>query len=413
MRVSSNQFYQTGLHAINSQQSELMHLYKQLGSTKRLITPADDPLAAAQAINISQSQSLNQRLAENRDIARRSLGTAENTLLSMTLLLQEIKTRLIEAGNGTLSDHDRAALGNVLLGARDNLLGLANATDGNGQYLFSGSRGEVAAYQEEAGRIVYCGDQLQRTVQADPTRRIAGSDIGSDILERAVPGSNAYLTRATVDNIGTGRIGAPVITDPRAAQAGHYFTITFTDEITYNVTVTDGLGETVETRENQRYIPDKENTIVLSSGVRVMVCGSPASEDTFFAEPLNGEATRLNIFDTLDSVIAALRSPMEGNDHAKACFSNVLASATQRIGSHYDNVLTVRASVGARMNELDALDDSGSLRDLGYAMHLSNLEGLDYYRASTQLQLRLSALEAASLAFRKIQSTSLFNLVAN
>src|SRR3546814_11901123 len=74
MRISSTLFFQTGLNSINAQQSDLMHLYQQIGSGQRMVTPADDPLAAAQAINISQSQSLNKRFADNRDVAKSNLG---------------------------------------------------------------------------------------------------------------------------------------------------------------------------------------------------------------------------------------------------------------------------------------------------------------------------------------------------
>lgn len=102
MRISSNLFFQTGVNAINAQQSDLMHLYQQVASGQRMVSPADDPLAAAQAINLSQAQSLNQRFSANRDVAKSNLGTEDNALSSVTTLLQDIKTRLIEAGNGTM-----------------------------------------------------------------------------------------------------------------------------------------------------------------------------------------------------------------------------------------------------------------------------------------------------------------------
>jgi flagellar hook-associated protein 3 FlgL len=82
----------------------------------------------------------------------------------------------------------------------------------------------------------------------------------------------------------------------------------------------------------------------------------------------------------------------------------------QRVDVTHDNVLTVRASIGARMNELDAMDANGQQRSLGYSKELSRLEDVDYYTATTQLQLRSTALEAASMAFKRIQSLSLFNM---
>src|SRR5690606_977088 len=93
-----------------------------------------------------------------------------------------------------------------------------------------------------------------------------------------------------------------------------------------------------------------------------------------------------------------------------AALQNALSSAMQRIDVNYDNVLTVRASVGTRLNELDAIDANGSQRALDYSAQLSSMEDVDYYSTSTRLTLRTSALEAAALAFRKIQATSLFTM---
>ena len=78
----------------------------------------------------------------------------------------------------------------------------------------------------------------------------------------------------------------------------------------------------------------------------------------------------------------------------------------------YDNILTVRASVGTRMNEVEALSHVGSMQALHLTSEISRIEDLDYYAASTQLQMRTSALEAAAIAFKKIQSTNMFAINA-
>src|SRR5690606_41280482 len=64
--------------AINAQQADLLHLYQQAASGQRMVTPADDPLGAAQAVNLSQSQSLNERYAANRDVLKMNLGNEED-----------------------------------------------------------------------------------------------------------------------------------------------------------------------------------------------------------------------------------------------------------------------------------------------------------------------------------------------
>lgn len=519
MRISSNLFFQTGLNSINAQQSDLMHLYQQIGSGQRMVTPADDPLAAAQAINIGQAQSLNKRFAENREVAKNSLGIESNTLDSVTTLLQDIKTRLIEAGNGTMSDADRATLSDVLKSSKETLLGLANAKDGNGQYLFSGYAGSQPAFVIDAnGKVGYNGDANQRLIQADQTRQIAGSDIGSDVFMRATAGARDYVTSADVANGGTGLIGKPTIVDPKGAFVGKTFDVEFSQTaavppvLQYTINIKDAGGAAAAAPVGPiDYVPGS-TTLNMTGGVQVEFSGAPVAGDKFTVQPANTrnyqitpdlstgstwgadtpvitdpaapyfgkpfyidynsgsdtydvtyytddsftspipggphdsiasatgpvtipgagitldfsgtaqngdmlevlpgktQAVDLNIFDTLDGVIKALDTGTEGDAVKTTALLNTLAGAIQRVDLNYNQVLTVNSSLGSRLNEIDAIGANGTLRNLGYTSQLSRLEDLDYYTATAQLQLRQSALEAAALAFKQLQGTSLFNM---
>ncbi|MGB7398949.1 flagellar hook-associated protein FlgL [Castellaniella sp.] len=409
MRISSSLVFQTGLNTINAQQSDLMHLYQQIGTGQKMVTPADDPLGASQAINLSQSQAQNARYAANRAVANQNLGTEEDALNSLTSLLVDVRTRLVQVGNGTLSDADRLTLANVLQNARDTALGIANTTDGNGQYLFSGSKGGQPAF-DAAG--AYQGDALQRNIQADATRQVAGSDIGSDIFARAQPGTLAYTSAVPNTNAGTAVFGGPFIADRDATTGNPDARYSFAVEFTaagYDVTPTDHstVPPTVEATVSYPLAADATE-MDLGHGTRVQISGTPAVGDTVTVDPLKTQNP--NIFATLDNLVAALNAPSQGDAKATASLRNVLNTGMQQLASNYDNVLTVRASIGARMNELQALDGSGSQRNLGFAKALSGIEDLDYYEATTQLSLRKMALEGAGLAFQTIQGLSLFNL---
>lgn len=413
MRISTSLLFSTSLTTINNQEADLMHLMRQMGEGRRMTSPADDPLAAAQSINIAQSQALNQRYADNRMVAMRDLGSEENTLESLVLLLQDVQTRVIEAGNGMLSDADRATLSDVLANAKESMLGLANATDGNGQYLFSGSQGQTLPYQLVSGRYQYMGDTLQRNIQADQTRQIAGGDVGKDIFNRAQPGTRAYTTTAgtaTLPNTGTGIVSKASITDNALAQTNQAFKVDFTSPTAYTVTVMDVSVDpaTVVDGPTAFSLLPGAQTLDLGHGMQVQFEGAPQAGDTFGVDPL--AHTDVNVFDTIDNLITALNTPASGDAIAMANLRNVLNSSIQRFSTSYDNVLTVRASVGARMNELEALDSNGIQRNLGYATALEDLEGLDYYDATMKLNLRKMALEGATLAFKTIQNMSLFNM---
>ncbi|HEY9460888.1 MAG TPA: flagellar hook-associated protein FlgL [Paralcaligenes sp.] len=410
MRISSSQLFQTGLNAINAQQADVMHVYQQIASGQRMVTPADDPLAASQAINIAQSQSLNQRFAANRDVASRNLGTEDNVLGTVTTQMQAIKASLVQAGNGALSDVDRATLADTLSSAKSSLLTLANSTDDNGQYLFSGSQGTQAPFVADASGTVTAtlGVSGQRLIQVDPTRQMASSDLGADIFVRATPGTQVYLTAAASGNTGTGQIGTPTVTDPLGANVGKNFSISFNGSpLQYTINMTDAAGVAAGSVGPLAYQANS-TMLDLTGGVQIQFSGQPSAGDTFTVD--RAVPANLNVFSTLDDAIAALKAPSAGNAAASVALSNALSTAIQKTSVVYDNVLAVRASVGSRMNEIDALNASGTQRDVGYSTQLSQLESVDYYAASTQLQLRQSALDAASLAFKKIQGNSLFNM---
>jgi len=412
MRISTSLMYQTGLGTLSSQQSDLMHLFQQIGTGRRLVTPSDDPLAAAQSINTAQTLAMNKRYADNRAVANQNLGIEENTLSSVTEALRDIKTRVIEAGNGTYSDADRQSLADVLKNYRESLLGYANATDGNGQYLFSGYKGDTQPYVQAAdGSIAWNGDSGQRTIQVDQTRRMASGDVGTDIFSRATPGANGYVTQAGPGNAGTAVAGTTSVIDPSGPNVGDSFSISFsnadldgdgTDELAYTVTIDDGTTQT--SLPPQAYV---DGARIDLGGVRLSIGGAPKAGDYFDVEP--AQSADVDMFGTLDALIDMLETPVDGDPVAQARIANLLSTANQKITINHDNVLTVRSSIGARMDELDKLDANGAQRGLGYEAQLSRLQDLDWYQATADLQLRQTALQAAAMAFQTIQmNTSLF-----
>ena len=249
MRLSTSMMYANGLKGVLSQETDMNRLVEQIGSGRKFLTPADDPLAAALSINVAQTQSMNATYQLNRNTAKTNLGQENNVLDSVTTALESVRTRVVQAGNGTMSDSDRQALSTALKSAREALLGLANSTDGNGQYMFSGYQGSAAPYvQNAAGQVVYSGATGERTIQVDQSRQMSTSDLGKDIFSRANPGAQGYVSSASPGNTGTAQFGTASIT-PGGANVGKNFSVAFeadptTGAIGYRVTTTDPSGAT-------------------------------------------------------------------------------------------------------------------------------------------------------------------------
>ncbi|WP_026639831.1 flagellar hook-associated protein FlgL [Bordetella petrii] len=405
MRLSTSLIYQNGLNGILKQEATLSRLQEQLASGRRVLTPADDPLAASLAVNVSQTSSMNATYANNRDTAKQTLGLESNALASSVTTLQSVLQRVVQAG-GTLSDPDRQALVAELQAAREQLVGLANATDGNGQYLFSGHDGYAQPVTLNAdGSVTYGGDNGQRIIQVDQSRQMAGSDVIADIFGKAASGSMAYIMQAAAANTGTGQFGKVSFDAPAAGNnVGQDFVITFSD-------VGGVLSYTADTVPGSvpapAPVPFVEGQTIDMGGVRASISGQPAAGDTYTVQ--TPKASNMDMFETLGDLIDTLATPAMDDPAAMTAINNMLATANRKLSLTLDNVLTVQASVGARLNELDALDSVGAQRTLSYTKQLSDLEDVDVYSVTSQLLLRKVALDAAAASFSTIQGSSLFS----
>jgi flagellar hook-associated protein 3 FlgL len=138
MRISTKMIYEAGSTQLNNLQSALNRTQMQLSSNRRNLTPADDPIASARALEVTQSQSINTQFVTNRSNATNFLSQEELALGSTTNLLADVQELVVKAGNPGLRDEERGLLAKELEGRLTDLLGIANTADGAGGYLFAG-----------------------------------------------------------------------------------------------------------------------------------------------------------------------------------------------------------------------------------------------------------------------------------
>jgi flagellar hook-associated protein 3 FlgL len=401
--------YQIALGQFSRKEAQQVQLFEQISTGLRVVRPGDDPLAAAQAVRTSQNLELNERFAANRQVAKHNMGETSQMLDATVNTLQDVTTRLVEVGNGIYSETDQRALAKVLKESYDRLLNQANARDGNGVYMFSGHRGDVAPFQTDSDGWVsgaYQGDEGKRLIQVDQTRQMPTAESAMNIFARANPGDRSYAASSAPGNQGTATFSSPAVTSQDGEHVGK------TLRIAFEADPAAGGVRYVVTDANQTVLDsgpyDAETGLNLSvGGLSLAIQGQPAEGDCFTLEPM--AQADMDVFSTLRRTIDALESLDKNDPVSVANFQNVVGEAQRKLGSVYDNVLTVQASLGARMNELSALDTVGSARGLSYAKQLDNLVGLNEFAAYSQQIYYQNALEASMLAFQRIQSLGLFN----
>lgn len=428
MRVSSGMIFNAGVASIQKQTSSLLHTQQQVASGRRILTPADDPVAAARALEVEQARGTNALYQTNQKAAGETLGLEEGRLLSVGELIQSVRTLAVQGGGGALSDNDRRSIAGELRQRFDELIGLANATDGSGQYLFSGYMGDTKPFSGSvASGVAYAGDEGQRRLQVSASRQVAVSDSGSDIFMRIRNGNGSFVTSVTATNAGSGVIDAGTVSDPakwNAAGNSKNFTLRFAVSATLPAVTTydiidNGSGNSLLTGAAPGAAPYPRvftpgQAIVLKSqgaeptfdfGAQVVIEGNPASGDTF---DIDASASQ-SLFATLANLIDALEASSAGS--GSTLLANRIGFALTDLDQAQENLLRVRAGIGARMNEVDSLANAGEDLNLNYEETLSRLRSLDYAEAISRLTQEQGYLEAAQKSFLRVTDLSLFNYV--
>ncbi|MBV7536896.1 flagellar hook-associated protein FlgL [Duganella sp. sic0402] len=418
MRISTKTMFDIGSTQITSLSSAMARTQQQLSTGRKNLTAADDPIASARALEVTQSQSLNTQLATNRSNAKGVLGTETTALASVTALLQDIKTSAVQAGNGSYTPSDLATIATQLEASLADLLGVANTADGVGGYVFSGYKSTTLPFTKTATGAEYQGDQGQRSLQVGSTRTIPITDSGASVFEANVTGNGTFVTTpdaANYDRGGSGIISAGSVKDATLL-TGHKYQINFQvvpeqpgipKQTTYTVTdmtTGDPVPPAPIPAEPQPYVSGQN---ISFDGVQFDIKGSPADGDSFNVEP----STKQSIFSTVQSFIDALRSPGAA-EPGNARLNNMLNQLQVNIDNATDNVLSVQSAVGARLKELDYLDSSGDDLGLQYATTLSNLQDLDYTAAISLFTQQQTTLTAAQKSFTTMSGMSLFNYIS-
>ena len=303
MRISSVTMYEQSVNSMNRQQGEFMKVSQQIASGRRVVNPSDDPQAASRAVGVAQAKAVTQQFTDARVTARNTLAQSESVLNSVSDAIASAKTLMIQAASDTLSDADRQSVAAELRGVYETVIGQANATDGNGRYLFGGFKDEAPPFQKSpiSGAIEYHGDDNVRKQRIDAERLMAVTDHGESLFRHG-PG---------------------------------------------------------------------------------------------------GEAT--DLFGTFENALRVLETP------GAADFRDTVNASLGELDDSLDNVLTQRASVGARLNELDVVDAVAGNRMLNYEQTLSDLVDLDYAEAISEYSLRQVGLQASQKTFADIKGLSLFD----
>jgi len=258
------------------QQSKLQQTQMQLSTGKKILTPSDDPAAAARIIDLNQSIKQTEQYQSNIDTARQRLDLQDGVLKSAVDVLARIKELGVQGLNDTNSPTDRAAIATEMTSLNEHLVGLANTKNSNGEYLFSGFKSTTQPFSKNTvtGGYTYAGDSNQRSIQISESRQIADGDPGINVFgtptnSLSVAGSNTNIFEA-IDRFSADlKSGAP-----NAASLDD-----FSSALDKTLTVQASLGARLNALDNQQ----SDNTDTVLNMKTVL----SATEDLDYAEAIS------------------------------------------------------------------------------------------------------------------------------
>jgi flagellar hook-associated protein 3 FlgL len=406
--------FDSGVNGINQQTAAALKLSQQISASKRIITPADDPVAAAQVLQVQQAKDINAQYTTNLSNAKSALGLEDTQLSAISDdALIRIKELIVQAGNSVLSASNRQTIAVELRARFDQLLGIANATDGTGQYLFSGYKGSTQPFAGSvdgliaapASDVSYLGDDGQRKLEISPANQVAVSDSGSDVFLRISAGNGYFTTTYSAGNTGTGVIDTGTVTNPTAWTSTANKPLSVNFSVVAGVTTYTVVDSSAATLASGTYVPNQAITLA-GQGISFTVSGAPANGDSFSIQASSSKS----LFRSLADLIGTLERPITGAA-SEAMYRVDIGSAMANLNQAADNIQNVRTAVGSRGNQVTSQVNMNGDLDLQYAQTLSTLQDLDVTKAISDLTQTQTNLEAAQKSFAAVSKLSLFNYI--
>ena len=398
MRVSTNQLFSSSLSQVLRLQNDIQKYQLQIATGKRNATPADDPLAATQSLNIDDQLGAVKQYDRNASLATLRLAEQETAVTSTQNALQRIRELVLQAKNPAHTLSDRKAIAAEIGVRLDEVLNLGNQKNSSGEYIFAGTAVNTVPFTPDAtGTVQYQGNQNVRALAIATGRTISEGLSGAEVFMGVRNGNGTFVTTLNPTNTGTGRVINDSIVNGNAVTTDS-FQIAFTTPNTYDL-VNTTTGATIASAQ-----PYTDGAAILFNGISVAVTGKPTSGDSFSIGPSQNQSIFATIAKAKQDIATDLTSPK-----LRADFSFNLDRVLSDIDRSLDTMTTTLSQIGARQNAIDAQTTINADVKVQLETVKNKVEDVDIAEAIGQLARHSHALEAAQQAFVRVQGLSLFN----
>ncbi len=444
---------QTIMYRLDNLNNEEQRISYQMSTGKKLQEGSDDANIYSREVYIDDKIKMYEGLKFQIEKTTAQNNSSDSTLGDAKDLIAYTKVEVIKALNATTDDTARLAIATNLEGVKQNLYMLANE-EVEGEYLFAGSDSSVQAFSmdETTGKVTYNGDAFLRKVAVEDgeyrergvngfeaffyttssaykgetldfskNQRIVDQDGDEWKIETSTEVTSGALTftagQSVIDNNGTvwniNGSGELVNDQGDTIASGNISgTGTQADPYSINLPATTTSSGTISGFSTIQLIEYKPNGD--ASGETLTISGS--SPDSFTVTTPNIDGTKFeakeNIFDTMDSIINALKkldsngNPIE-DDVARAALQNGL----DEIGEAYDGMNIAHGKLGGRNQVFEISLERVSAKVTQYNILSQEVGAADLTKVAVEAKALELTYTALYSTINKMNELSLVNFV--
>ena len=391
MRVTQKILTDRSMQNLNNILSRVLRTQDILSSGKEIRRPSDDPVRFNQVLSLRTSIEKLDQYTSNVEDGINWLNLVDESLSSVSGVLEKVRTLVLQGANGTLTAEDREMIATEIEAYLEELIGTAN-TSYAGRHLFSGTQTLTVPFSREGDIITYYGDNNSMILAIENNTTLAIGFPGDDVFFRGFEASSNVINSINI---------------------GDSFTING-ETFTIDPTITS-LSDLVNSINNDPNL--KSEVYALSDGDR-LILRSRTAEPLVLAD-VNG--TPLEDWGMIDSGVDILNSrEAEGvfkvvEDIIKDLRNNEVSKLSGEdlgnLDEALDNLLAVRSQVGARTLRLENSRNRFEEFSVNFKKLLSLNEDIDVAEVVMQLNEHQNVYQMALAATARVIQPTLLDFL--
>lgn len=418
MRITNSMLINNMMNSIGNNLTRMEKYQNQLSTGKKIQVPSDDPVVAARALKLRTDVAEIDQYKRNSKDAQSWLDITESTMSNVGDVLQRARELAVQGANGTNTQDDTQKISEEIKQLRAQLIQLGNTTYA-GRYIFSGYQTNTPLIDKNTGEFfinvnnnedikyeIGIGDDININVQggdlfgngSNAAGQTRGTSTGG-VLTFPVTITGGVNDRLDISVDGEALTGASAVTIP----AG-----TYTSGSTLAVAVQNAVNAATTTAA-EISVNINGGRLELSSGIKgissvIAITGGSGATTLGLSSPtqVDGVAGQTGkMIQNMDTLISYL---VAGNTLA-------VSSLISDLDIDMNNLLRVRADVGARQNRIDLTSNRLDSDSINFTKLMSVNEDVDMAETIMNLQNEENVYRASLAGGAKVIQPSLVDFL--